>query len=208
MVTTLILTRHCQAAGNLDRTFQGSTDSEITSLGEKQLVALSEEMKNHNLDVIYTSPLKRARLTAEAMNEYHNVDVVVEDRIQEINVGDWELRKWEDIEKEYPEEYELWENSPEHFVSPNGESMQQVYDRAVAATLDMVEQNRGKTIGVASHGCTIRNIACWASGKGLAKMPETYFCGNVAYSILEIDEDNNPKLVSYNNNSHLSEDLQ
>ena len=59
-LTKIYFVRHCEATGNLNRTFQGSTNTDITDLGAKQLEKLSERFKEISLDKIYSSPLLRA----------------------------------------------------------------------------------------------------------------------------------------------------
>ena len=59
-MTRIILVRHCEAAGNLNRRFQGHTDAEVTENGKKQLELLALRMRNVKIDYLYSSPLKRA----------------------------------------------------------------------------------------------------------------------------------------------------
>ena len=72
-MTRIILVRHCEAAGNLNRRFQGHTDAEVTENGKKQLELLALRMRNVKIDYLYSSPLKRAYATAEAINQFHHL---------------------------------------------------------------------------------------------------------------------------------------
>ena len=65
-MTRVILVRHCEAQGNTDGTFQGRTDCDISGNGETQLELVALRCRNMPIDVIYSSPLKRAYRTAEA----------------------------------------------------------------------------------------------------------------------------------------------
>ena len=71
MVTTVIIVRHCQSMGNTEGRFQGRFDADVTPVGEQQMELLSLRFRNEKLDALYTSPLLRARRTAEAVNRYH-----------------------------------------------------------------------------------------------------------------------------------------
>ena len=73
MVTKLYLIRHCEALGNINDTFQGSIDEDITDKGQRQLDKLAERCKNIPFDVIYSSPLIRAVKTAQAADRYHGI---------------------------------------------------------------------------------------------------------------------------------------
>ena len=61
------MVRHCEALGNIKHIFQGSTDLDISELGEKQLKELKKRFEEIELDRVYTSPLIRTRKTAEAI---------------------------------------------------------------------------------------------------------------------------------------------
>ena len=87
MGTRLILVRHCEAEGNFRRLFQGSTDAPVSEKGRVQLDLLSVRCRNMAIDRIYTSPLRRARETAEAVNRYHHLPVEVRDGLREIDGG-------------------------------------------------------------------------------------------------------------------------
>ena len=115
-MTKLIIVRHCQAQGNLERFFQGRIDSDITSKGRAQIGAVTELLAAEPIDVFYTSSLKRARQTADGINVYHNMPVITDDRLAEINAGKWEGRYLTDIEKEFPEQYSNWCN--ERYATP------------------------------------------------------------------------------------------
>ena len=62
-MTRIILVRHCEAAGNLNRRFQGHTDAEVTENGKKQLELLALRMRNVKIDYLYSSPLKPVSYT-------------------------------------------------------------------------------------------------------------------------------------------------
>ncbi len=90
MVTKLYLIRHCEALGNINDTFQGSIDEDITDKGQRQLDKLAERCKNIPFDVIYSSPLIRAVKTAQAADRYHGLEIIVDPAFSEINGGEFE----------------------------------------------------------------------------------------------------------------------
>ncbi len=163
-MTTIYLIRHAQAEGNRDRRFQGDIDSEVSPLGWQQLDYLAERCRTLPVTRIYTSPLKRARETAKAVNRYLGVPITVEPRISEINTGEWEGRLYDELEILWPEERRIWREEPWRFQSPGGESMQQVYDRASAALRDIAAQNPGGSVAVVCHGCVLRNLYAFVKG--------------------------------------------
>ena len=106
-MTKLILVRHCQAEGNLKRFFQGRIDSDITELGRKQIAQTAELLSAEPIDVIYVSSKQRARKTAEGINVYHEVPLITDDSIVEINAGKWEGVPLSEVEKMYPEQQSI-----------------------------------------------------------------------------------------------------
>lgn len=203
MKTTIIVVRHCEAEGNIKRYFQGHTDGQISERGRVQLDLLAERMKDINIDAIYSSPLSRAKATADAINRGRNLPVTLDSRLIEINGGLMEGVRWSEFPTRYPEQAENWNLRPWLFHAPDGESMKAVYDRIYEAILDMAKENVGKTVAAASHGCAIRNLICRAKGLPIEALNDVAWCDNTSINIIEFDDDFNPTVVCENDRSHL-----
>ncbi len=206
-MTRIILVRHCEAQGNTDGVFQGSTDNGISGNGAVQLDLLGVRCRNMPIDAIYSSPLKRAYLTAEAINKYHNLPIQTDSRLKEINGGELEGKRWEELPLLYPEEAAHWNRAPHEFSPRGGETMRQVYDRMWEGVTDIVKQNPGKTVCVTSHGCAIRNFLCHALNKPIEQISEVGWCDNTAISIIDFDEVLRSEVVCMNDASHLTPEI-
>ena len=182
-MTKLIIVRHCQALGNLERFFQGKIDSDITTLGREQIEATAEFLKDEKIDVIYTSTKKRAKLSAEGINKYHGRNIIIDGRLCEIDAGKWEGIHLVDIEKLYPGQFYNWRNDPAKFQAPDGESMADVYNRVRSALDDIVKVNIGKAVCIVSHGCAIKNMVCYLHGKSVEDIGD---CLKIIPNILHI----------------------
>ncbi len=202
MVTTVYLVRHCEARGNIDREFHGSFDSDISDNGREQLRRLAERFRDIPLDAIYSSPLKRAHLTAQAVNEHHQLPITLDERLEELHGGLWERNLWAQLPRLFPESSEAWGARPHEFEAPEGETMRQLYDRMREAILDIVAANEGKTVAVASHGCAIRNALCWALTGDIVRLADIPWCDNTAVSEL-VFENGVLTVKNYNDSSHL-----
>ena len=207
-MTRFYVIRHCEAVGNKEKIFQGTYDGEVSELGIKQLDYLSLRMRNEPIDLIFSSSRKRARATADAVNRYHGLPIMIDDRIMEINAGEWEGKHFADFPKLFPKEMDLWDNDPANFEAPNGEKMRDVYKRMVNFVKEQATIHTGKTIVLASHGCAIRNLLAWADGYGLENIGKEMWCANTAVNIIDVDDDLNPHLVLKNDISHLPEQMQ
>ncbi len=208
MVTTVYVLRHCQSVGNIEGRFQGRFDSEISEAGRKQLELLSLRFRNEEIDAIYSSPLKRARYTAEAVNCFHNLTVQICQDLIEIDVGRMEDLKISEIAGKFPETARNWDVSPDLCQFPGGESMAQVYQRVNRALDRIISSNRGKKVVIATHGGVIRNLYARVQFGALEGIRQSAVFGNTGVSILEAKEDGGLSWKLINDQSHLPEELR
>ncbi len=206
----LYLIRHAEAMGNVNEVFQGSIDEKISPKGYRQLEELKERFKDIPLDRVYTSTLSRAVETAQAVNYYHHLDLIKDSNIVEICGGDFEGKSWADLPTLYPEQYYNWKNNQKAFAPPNGETMQQVYDRMVNAMESILEENlklkRNMVIAVVSHGCAIRNYQCYLNHADISYMPMLKWSDNTAVSKIVFNSLTDWNVDYLNDSSHLSEE--
>ena len=203
-MTKLIIVRHCQAEGNLKRLFQGRTDCDITPKGRAQIGATAEMLSAEPIDVFYTSSLIRAQKIARGINVYHDVPIITDDRLIEIDPGKWEGQYLEDIAREYPKEFSDWNNDPAVFQAPEGESMSDVYNRVSAAVNDIVRDNPGKTVCIVSHGCTIKTMMCYLHGWQVRDIGGIPLGTNMSVNVAESDDRGGFKLIMENYCDHLA----
>lgn len=206
-MTRIILVRHCEAQGNTLGVFQGHTDSDISGNGAAQLALLGLRCRNMAIDVLYSSPLKRAYQTAEAINQYHNLPIQIEPRLIEINGGEWEGKPWSERDVLCPEQSQVWNTRPYEFSPEGGETMRQVYSRIWDGITDIVRNNEDKTVCIASHGCAIRNFLCHALNKPIEQLNDVDWCDNTGISIIDFDSELQSSVVLMNDASHLTPEL-
>lgn len=208
MVTTVIIVRHCQSMGNTEGRFQGRFDADVTPVGEQQMELLSLRFRNEKLDALYTSPLLRARRTAEAVNRYHQLQLQICEGLSELDVGKLENRKLSEIGELFPETAKNWDQSPDLCEFPGGETMKQAYRRVNQALDWILEENRGKTVMAVTHGGVIRNLyarVCAGCPEGIR---QSAVFGNTGVSVLEADEAGRLSWTLLNDLSHLPEELR
>lgn len=192
--TRFIVVRHCEAQGNIRRVFNGITDGDITENGARQLDLLAARMAEEHFDVIYSSPLRRSVKTAQACNRAHRLPIHILNSLIEINGGAFEGLPFADFPKCYPRESALWNDEPHAFAIEKGESMQQVFDRMRDAVLLLAARHPGKTVLLASHGCAIRNLLCWAHGWPIERLNDVNWGENTCVSVFEVEESGTPLL--------------
>ena len=136
----LFLTRHGQVASNRDLRYVGSRDETLTDLGRSQADALGGLLGQLPIELVLSSPLRRALATAEAIAKAARLEVKVDERLREQSFGGWEGLSRDEVRARSAEDRELleaWERSAE-IAPPGGESLQSVQRRA----LDLVEELR------------------------------------------------------------------
>jgi broad specificity phosphatase PhoE len=205
-MTRIYLIRHAESAGNFGRIFQGQADTGLSENGLAQLERLKERCRSLHFDAVYSSPLKRAYMTAQAANFYHNLPITTLDGLMEINGGCWEGQLWDDFPVTYPEENRCWIYEPWNFKTQGGETMREVYERIWATVCFIAGENPGRSVCVVSHGCAIRNFLCRVSGLTLRDLNQVKWCDNTAVSIIDFDEALTPNIVLLNDASHLDEE--
>src|SRR5690606_19677200 len=95
----LLMVRHGQTRANIDKVWHGITDTALTDLGHEQARRLGDYFQRiATPDVIYASPLQRARDTAKAIAERHRLELNLDERLIEFSLGEWEGIKFDDIE--------------------------------------------------------------------------------------------------------------
>ena len=203
----LYLVRHCESLGNHENIFQGQLDLGITPTGEKQLALLSLRFRNIPIDAVYTSPLKRARKTADAVNAYHNVPVTELSELMEVNVGALSGMKLDKAFSDYPDFAEKWQNSPQDCAFPEGETTAQVYHRAEKALHRVAEDCMGKTAVITSHGFLLRCMVCGLLEHNIDRLSEVRIGGNTSVSEFYIYENGSTEVVRLNDSSHLPKEL-
>ena len=170
-MTEIYLIRHTQAEGNVYHAMQGHWDGDVTALGLRQVDALAERFRGVKLDALYSSDLRRAMLTADALRRFRPLELHTRFDLREINVGPWEARFFADIQHEQPRETELFLHRAEDFFLPGAERYGDVRRRASAALEAIARENEGRVVAVVSHGVTIRCLLSHILGKPLDDPP-------------------------------------
>lgn len=206
-MTEIYLVRHCEAMGNVERLFQGSTDLDISETGAEQLEYLKRRFANIPLDKVYTSPLIRAYKTALAVIGDKKLTPIKCDGLREINGGIVEGRPFREAFGENPELAEIWDKHPQDFAPEGGEPMNDAYERIWSTIKEIAADNCGKTVACASHGGVIRCLLCRLLYGDISHLAEMGWSDNTAVTLLRFGGEEMPEVVFYNDASHLPPEL-
>jgi probable phosphoglycerate mutase len=200
----IFVIRHAESQWNVIGKYQGILNPDLTELGIKQAKALAKALKNKGIKIIFTSPLKRTKKTAEILAEELGVPLYEDERIIEIDHGVWSGLKIEEVQQKFPEMYETWLKTPWNVKFPRGESLEEVYKRVKDFLNFLKEEHGNENIAIVSHTVPIRTLYC-----AFLELPLNYFwsfgCDNASYSIL-LWEENKRMIFKLNITSHLEEE--
>jgi ribonuclease H / adenosylcobalamin/alpha-ribazole phosphatase len=202
--TATLLLRHGATELSAERRFSGRVDVALTKEGVRQAkLAASRLAAEPEVDVVVTSPLQRARHTAEAVAEATGAALIVDDDLVEADFGAWQGLTFAEASARWPEELAAWLISPDA-APPGGESFAIVALRVLAALDRLIESHRHARAVVVSHVTPIKTLVC----RALLAPPEAMFRMNLdVASLTSIDcfDNGSALLRSYNDTAHLTE---
>ena len=200
----IYIVRHGQSLGNVRGGFAGRTDYPLSDLGKKQARMTADYLKDTHIEAVLSSPLTRARQTAEPIVADRGLTVLARPEFLEMNFGDWEGKRLAEVEAEYPGMSTIWKNEMHKTVCPNGESTVECYTRAVQALCDLAKEYQGKDICIVSHGAVIRCLLCFLLGREIADIGSVPWADNASVMTLE-NKDGVPELLSLPYSAHMGE---
>lgn len=203
-MTTIYIVRHAEAEGNVYRRAQGQYNSNLTKFGKSQLPYLAERFKEIPVDIIYASDLKRAFLTVKSIADVKNLEVIKNENLREINMGDMEDYPWAELPLVNKEVADKWNYNPKDCQFPNGESTESSADRFYQEFFDIASKNRGKNIVIGSHGAVIRYFLYKVKGIDYSDVSALEWCENTGVTKILVDDDNNLTIEYEFDSSHLA----
>lgn len=142
----LLLTRHGQTDWNVAGKIQGITDIELNETGKKQAKATGEKLLNYNIDIIISSPLKRAKMTAEIIRGNRNIEILLDDGLKERCFGEFEGKTREEMDFDEIWNYKL----NKHYK--NAESTGELFERVQKFLNKIKKEYKDKTVLLVTHG--------------------------------------------------------
>lgn len=184
----LILVRHATTTCNEGGNLSGFTDSVLSEKGKLQVEKLTNYLKNEDIDEIYTTPFTRTKETVRELARVKGIEIIESEKLNEINFGDFEGLGFDEVKKNYPEEFEKMINDGFDYKYPNGESLVDTFYRASEMVDKILKNKDNETVLICSHGGTIRNIVSYMISKDY-KYHWNFRIDNASVTVFEIDND-------------------
>jgi len=162
--TRFWLLRHPQPEAEAEGRCYGSRDWRLSETGIRQAHAVAESLAAESLAAIYTSPRQRCRAAARILAAGRRCRVETLDALRELDFGELEGRRYEEIAVLYPDLYRQWMEQPTTVRFPGGESFQDMRVRVAAPACDLRARHAGEAIALVTHGGAIRIMMAEALG--------------------------------------------
>ena len=192
--------RHGQTAHNRDGRLQGRVDLALSDLGLRQAELVAGRFAGATIASVVSSPLQRARDTAAAIAAVVGCEVQVDDRLLELDYGEWDGRPLAEISGE---RWAEWIADP-NFAPPGGESLVSVTARVESFCRDHAGAEGARTIAV-SHVSPIKAAVAWALGVDEGATFRMHL-GLASITTVASRPNGGAYLLSFNDSAHLERD--
>jgi probable phosphoglycerate mutase len=209
------LVRHGESVSNVEERVQGQADVELSALGRRQAESvatwsramLAASTAPQATWEIWSSPLKRARHTAEAIAAVLGLPVHIDEGLRELHAGIFQGHLWADLESRFPEEVARWRSGDVDYQIPGGESRAELASRG-HGVLEALGRRDVAGMIVVAHGGVLtaalgsmigrdHPLLAAAAQRPFTKLPAL---ANASLTLLEWP---GPRLVSFNETGHL-----
>lgn len=157
----IVLVRHAQTVDNAARVWQGHRDSALSEVGESQVAAMAAAVTAaYHPSLVFSSDLQRAARTAAPIAAAAEVELELDDRLREVDVGEWQGMSAEAVRTQYPDLLAAIERGEDLAKGVTGETLVQVHERVGAAASGIADRIApGETAVVVAHGVSARAFA-------------------------------------------------
>ncbi len=199
----LLLIRHGETDWNNEGRIQGHTDTPLNARGIAQAEKLAARLAGEKIDALYTSPLARARITADLIAQKLGIAAIPDDRLKEKYLGELEGLTGAEFEQQYPEVYRAWHASAEHFPMP-GEETPAAFRQRVQEFLDDAQARHkdATQVAIVSHGGTLGMFLATLIGLDVHRRFPFWF-DNASISRVDLSG-SRPRLRLLNDTCHLN----
>lgn len=193
----IVFVRHAESQANLDGVWNGRTDGDLSDAGEESLEALGRRLSAWHFDAVISSPLVRAKKTAESFAD----DITIDEEFTEIDLGVWEGLSVADVQQKYGDQLRQAMDDKVTPMGDTGESLTEVAQRAVAAVDGLYDRMAdGQRVAVVTHGGFMQSVLNrHMAGNGRRAHA---FSANTGITRI-VRQFGRPRLATFNDTGHL-----
>ena len=199
---TLLIARHGETEWNAEGRIQGHTDIGLSEKGAEQARSLGQRLADRQIDVAYSSDLKRTSETAKLALGGRDITLNETPRLREYNKGIFEGMTLSEIQEKFPAEYPKYLEKDLSYAPEGGETTRDVSTRMASIFSEIKANHLDETVLVVSHGGVLR-----AAMVSLLGMPLegnwSFVFGNCGLTMVDTYTDN-AVLQLFNDTSHIN----
>lgn len=184
-MTRFLFVRHGQSEWNAARRIQGQIDIDLDEVGRQQVQRVVRRLAAEPITAIYSSPLLRAKATAEALARQVALPVQVDARLMEYDFGVMSGLTWNEVAENHPEMASRWLEDPWVVPVEGSEGRPNFAARVLAAIHDIGVEYPEQQVVVVAHGGTFGIYLTAMLGLDLARRHPFHF-GNTSVSLIEL----------------------
>ena len=197
------LVRHGESEWNAENRLCGRTDVPLSEGGRRQAKSLAERLKSIPFEALYSSPLERALETARLISESVGLQPAPDQRLVELDYGQWEGRTLAEIAESDPKTLRAWDANPAQVAPPGGESGLEAQQRIVSFLDFLAAKHPQGHVLVVFHKTVCRLVICHVLGMAASEYRRRLVLNNAALSIIQA-QPYGWQLITFNDTSHLS----
>lgn len=171
MSTKIFIIRHGETAWNRGQIFRGTYDIPLNENGKQQARLAAQSLKNIKIHAAYTSPLSRAKESAEIVTDSHAISPVVHNGFIDMNYGEWTGKEDSEVAKLWPDDHAAWTANPHTVRPPGGTTLNEILNNSFTAMEKLAKKHDGETIAIFSHRVVNKVLIIAALSLGLERFP-------------------------------------
>ena len=199
-MTVIYFVRHGQTDWNRLGVFRGRADRPLDERGLRQVERVKDALKDKGVESLFAGPLKRTIQTFLPLAGSGKINVI--DDLVDIDYGEWQGEKKEDVKKKWPDLWDRWHSDPFSVAFPGGESLVKVQERAVAAVNQIRESVGNAAVAVCTHRVVLKALFCSFVRAEAKTAFYTFKLDPASISIVRYMDDL-PVIAGFNDTRHL-----
>jgi len=161
-MTVFWLIRHGQTDWNNEGRFQGMMDIPLNQNGIDQANQFIKHLNGTHFNALYSSDLSRALQTAKIISKFINKKIIIDARLRERNLGEWEGKLLKEVQEEYKKAWNDLQNDPTEYRPLGGESVADCAKRMWSVADEIAQNYPNGTVMIVSHGLALATLICKA----------------------------------------------
>lgn len=183
----LYVVRHGQTEWNVEKRLQGRKNSNLTETGIHDAKLLGKKLAATDFEAVYASPSARAVETTKLIIGERNLPLITDERLMEIDLGEWEGRTVDEITQNDGESYDVYQHQPQLFQG-TGESFHDVRKRIVEVLKELEETYSTGNLLIVTHGVVIKVLQTIMKGLPIDHVWDPPYIDGTSLTVVKMDD--------------------